>query len=73
MSTKDAQMDPESFQTSIEACSGKVLKPDLKKGPSPGSGKVRSGYYLLHFSKVGNLKKIPCRVPHWKPFGKQIP
>ena len=57
MSTKDAQMDPKSVQTSIEASSGKVLKPDLKKGPSPGSGKVRSGPYLLDFSKVGGFKK----------------
>ena len=30
---------------------------DAKKAPSPGPGKVRSGCYLLHFSKVGGLKK----------------
>ena len=28
-----------------------------KKVPSPGSGKVRSGNYLLHFSKVSGVRK----------------
>ena len=54
---KGPQMDPNSCRKSIEACSGGVSKRDLKKGPSPGSGKVRFCNYLLHFSKVGDLKK----------------
>ena len=49
-------MDPKSCQKSIKECSGGVSKRDLEKGPSPGSGKVRSGGYLLHFGKVGCLK-----------------
>ena len=54
---KGPQMDPKSCQKSIKACSGGVSKGDFKKGPSPGSGKVRFCYYLLHFSKVGGFKK----------------
>ena len=38
-------------------CFGGVPKRDLKKVPSPGSRKVRSGNYLLHFSKVSGLRK----------------
>ena len=30
---------------------------NVKKVPSPGLGKVRSGCYLLHFSKVRGLRK----------------
>ena len=43
---KGPQMEPKSCEKSIEACSGGVSKGDLKKGPSPGSGKVRFDYYL---------------------------
>ena len=50
-------MDPKSCQKSTEACDGGVSKRVLKKGPSPGTGKVRSGCHLQHFSKVGGLKK----------------
>ena len=41
-----------------KGCSGGVPKRNLKKVPSPGSGKVRFWYYLLHFSKVRGLKKV---------------
>ena len=54
---KGPQMDSKSCQKLTEACSGGVSKGDLKKAPSPGIGKVRSGRYLVHFSKVGGLKK----------------
>ena len=37
--------------------SGGVPKRDLKKVPSPGCRKVRSGCYFLLFSKVGGFKK----------------
>ena len=51
------QMGSKSCQKSIQASSGGVSKRDLKKGPSPGSGKARSGCYSLHFSKVGTLEQ----------------
>ena len=54
---KGPQMDPKSCSKSIKACSGGVSKRDLKNGPSPGPGQVRFCNYLLHFSKVGGLKK----------------
>ena len=40
-----------------KGCSGGVPKRNLKKVPSPGPGKVRFCCYLLHFSKVGGLKR----------------
>ena len=55
---KVPQMDPKSRPKSVKACSGGVSKRDLKNGPSPGAGKVRFCNYLLHFSKVGGLKKV---------------
>ena len=64
-------MDPKSCKKSIEACSGGVSKRDLKKGPSPGSGKVRFWYYLLHFSKVGGLKKDTCLGTILGQFGRE--
>ena len=57
VSPKGPQLDPKSRQKSIKACSGGVSKRDLKKVPSPGPGKVRFCCYLLHFSKVGGLRK----------------
>ena len=48
---------PKVAKKSIKACSGGVSKRDLKKVPSPGPGKVRSGFYLLHFSKARGLRK----------------
>ena len=63
MVPKGLQMDPKSCQKSIEACSGEGSKGDLKKGSSPGSGKVRSGNDLLYFSKVRRLRKGTFRVP----------
>ena len=48
---------PKVNQNRRKGCSGGVSKRDLKKGPSPGSGKVRFWNYLLHFSKVRCLKK----------------
>ena len=54
-----------------KACSGGASKGDLKKVPSPGPGKVRSGCYLLHFSKVRGLRKGHLLVPFWGPFGRQ--
>ena len=48
---------PKVDQNRQKGCSGGVPKRDLKKVPSPGSGKVRSGNYLLHFSKVSGLRK----------------
>ena len=44
---------PKVDQNRQKGCSGGVPKRD----PSPGPGKVRSGCYLLHFSKVAGLKK----------------
>ena len=40
-----------------KGCSGGAPKRDLKKVPSPGPGKARSGGYLLRFSKVRGLRK----------------
>ena len=48
---------PKVDQNRQKGCSGGVPKRDLKKVPSPGPGKVRSGCYLLHFSKVRGLRK----------------
>ena len=66
---------PNGFQKllkkSIKACSGGVSKRDLKNGPSPGSGKVRFCHYLLHFSKVGGLKKDTCLGTILGAFGRQ--
>ena len=67
---KGLQMDPKSWQNSIKACSGGVSKRDLKNGPSPGSGKVRFCCYLLHFSKVGGLKKDTFVGTILGPFGR---
>ena len=58
-------------QNRQKGCSGGVSKRDLKKGPSPGSGKVRFCYYLLHFSKVGGLKKDTFVGTILGPFGRQ--
>ena len=71
VSPKGPQIDPKRCQKSIEACSGGVSKRDLKKVPSPGPGKVRSGCYLLHFSKVGGLKKDSFRGTILARFGRQ--
>ena len=49
----------------------RVSKRDLKNGPSPGSGKVRFCHYLLHFSKVGGLKKDTFLGTMLGPFGRQ--
>ena len=49
---------PKVAKNRQKGCSGGVPKRDLKKVPPPGSGKVRFWYYLLHFSKVGGLKKV---------------
>ena len=65
-------MDPKSRQNRQKGCSGGVSKRDLKKGPSPGSGKVRSGSYLLHFSKAKGLKKESLLVQCWDHFGDKI-
>ena len=65
-------MDPKSCQESINACSGGVSKRDFEEVPSPGSGKVRSGCYLLHFSKVGGLKKKVFWIPFWDRLGDKI-
>ena len=65
---KGPQMDPKSCQKSITACSGGVSKGDLKQGPSPGAGEVRSGCYLVHFSKVG----AAFWVPFWDNLGDKI-
>ena len=69
---KGPQMDPKNCKKSIKACSGGVSKGDLKKGSSPGSGKVRFCYYLPHFSKVGGLKKDTFLGTILGPFGRQI-
>ena len=62
---------PKVVKKSIKACSGGVSKRDLKNGPSPGSGKVRFCHYLLHFSKVGCLKKDTFLGTILGPFGRQ--
>ena len=54
-----------------KGCSGGVPKRDLKKVPSPGPGKVRFCCYLLHFSKVGGLKKVTFLGTILGPFGRQ--
>ena len=46
---------PQVVKNRQKACSGGVSKRDLKKGSSPGTGKMTSGVDLLHFSKVGGL------------------
>ena len=71
VSPKGPQMDPKSKPKLIKACSGGVSKRDLKNGPSPGSGKVRFCHYLLHFSKVGGLKKYTFLGTILGPFGRQ--
>ena len=68
---KGPQMDPKSCEKSIKVCSGGVSKRDLKNDPSPGSGKVRFCCYLLHFSKVGGLKKDTFLGTILGPFGRQ--
>ena len=62
---------PKVHQNRQKGCSGGVSKRDLKKGPSPGSGKVRFCYYLLHFSKVGGLKKDTFLGTILGAFGRQ--
>ena len=57
MFPKGPQMNPKSYKKSTKACSGGVSKRDLKKGPSPGPGKVRFCNYLQHFSKVRGVRK----------------
>ena len=59
---------PKVDQNQQKGRSGGVSKRDLKKGPSPGPGKVRFCYYLLHFRKVGPLKKVSILEPFWDPF-----
>ena len=54
-----------------KAGSGGVSKGDLKMVPSPGPGKVRFCHYLLHFSKVGGLKKDTFLGTILGPFGRQ--
>ena len=64
---KGPQMDPKNCQKLIKACYGGVSKGDLKKGPSPGSGKVRFCYYLLHFTGVAR-SEVSNNVIFWVPF-----
>ena len=75
MSKKRFQRVPEGTpkvdQNRQKGRSGGVSKRDLKKGPSPGPGKVRFWYYLLHFSKVGGLKKDCFLGSILGPFGRQ--
>ena len=68
---KGSQMDPKSTQTSIKSVFRRGLKRNLKKIPSPGQGKVRFCYYLLHFSKVGGLKKDTFLGTILGAFGRQ--
>ena len=62
---------PKVDQNRQKGCSGGVSKRDLKNGPSPGPGKVRFCCYLLHFSKVGGLKKDTFLGTILGPFGRQ--
>ena len=39
-------------------CFGGAPKRDLKKVPSPGSRKMKSGNYLLHFNKISGVRKV---------------
>ena len=64
--------NPKVDQNRQKVRSGGVPKRDLKKVPSPGSGKVRFCHYLLHFSKVGGLKKDTFWVPFWDRLGDKI-
>ena len=68
---KGPQMDPQSRPKSIERVFWRGLKRDLKNGPSPGPGKVRLCCYLLHFSKVGGLKKDTFLGTIFGAFGRQ--
>ena len=63
---------PKVHQNRQKGCSGGVSKRDLKKVPSPGSGKVRFCSYLLHFSKVGGFKKDTFLGPFWDRLGDNI-
>ena len=40
-----------------------------KKGPILGGRKVTFCCYLLHFRKVGPLKKVSILEPFWEPLG----
>ena len=62
---------PKVAKNRQKGCSGGVPKRDLKKVPSPGPGKVRFCCYLLHFSKVGGLKKVTFLGTILGPFGRQ--
>ena len=62
---------PKVDQNRQKGCFGGVSKRDLKNGPSPGSGKVRFCFYVLHFSKVGGFKKDTFLGTALGPFGRQ--
>ena len=68
---KGAQMDTKSGPKSIQRVFRRGLERDLKMGPSPGQGKIRFCYYLLHFSKVGGLKTNTFLGTILGPFGRQ--
>ena len=68
---KGAQRDPKSRPKSTESGFWRGLERELKNGPSPGSGKVRFCHYLLHFSKVGGLKKDSFLGTILGAFGRQ--
>ena len=48
---------PKVDQNRQKGWSGGAPKRDLKKVPSPGSRKVKSGNYLLHFSTISGVRK----------------
>ena len=54
---KGPQMDPKSRPKSTERVFWRGSKEGPKKGTLSRTGKVRSGCYLLHFSKVRGLRK----------------
>ena len=62
---------PKVVKNRQKGCSGGVPKRDLKKVPSPGPGKVRFCYYLLHFSKVRGLKQDSFLGTSLGQFGRQ--
>ena len=64
--------DPKRKGNLTDSVFWRSSKEGPKKGFSPGSGKVRSGCYLLRFSKVGGLKKAAFGEPCWGHLGDNI-
>ena len=64
--------EPQKLSKIDKSVFWRSLKKGAQKGPSPRAGKVRSGSYLLHFSKVGGFKKNMFWVSFWDHLGDKI-